>query len=360
MFLGLLAAGAPGFVTGIVLGGLLLCAGLSLGLWCAQHTQRQQRLQQLSADRVVELMSGMFHWADSLNNDVSQYRQTLEDMIHRIGEGESIEEDDAEELARQSKSVSQLLEHIHGANHHLQQRMQSAETTLKTQASEIAQYVCQTRTDDLTGLANRRSFDDILSGKFQQFSKTGKSLSALLIEIDWLDRLIVHHGQEAADKVLSQTATMLRKSIRSTDIAARYGEATYAVLMPEAIGAEAVLAAMRIAVVVKEAKLEFEGLPLNVTLSCGAAESLADDTAHSLMQRTHEALRASQQVDRTCTHLHNGRRCISLMAQDDSTDKPALTPSQERSPIEIPAQLQQSCDDLSKRYQEVARAESSS
>lgn len=352
MILGLLAVGALGFVSGIVIGGLLLCTGLSLGLWCARHTQRQQRLQQLSADRVVELMSGMFQWADTLTDDVSQYRKTLDEIIRRLGDGE----DDAEEVAQQGKAISQLVEHIQGANHHLQQRMQTAKTTLKTQASEITQYVCRTRTDDLTGLANRRSFDDILSKHFERKSAADKSVSVLLVEVNRLEPALVQYGQEGVDRILIQTARALREAARRTDVAARYGDTAFAIFMPNSIGAEAVLAAMRIAVIVEETALEFESLPLDVTLSCGVAESQSDDTAQTLMQRAQQALAASRRIDRTCTHLHNGRRCIPLAAPVVSSDENDPAMPRNNAPPKIPAQLQQTCNDLSQRYQEVSQA----
>jgi diguanylate cyclase (GGDEF)-like protein len=111
--------------------------------------------------------------------------------------------------------------------------------TLKRQSDLLRQMA---RVDALTGLANRRHFDEILSSEWRRCTRSGKPLSLLLIDIDHFKLFNDHYGHQAGDSCLQKVSTCLKAGFaRSHDLVARYGGEEFACVMPETSleGAEA-------------------------------------------------------------------------------------------------------------------------
>jgi diguanylate cyclase (GGDEF)-like protein len=95
-------------------------------------------------------------------------------------------------------------------------------------------------TDELTGLSNRRRFDELIGGELERASRFGKELSVVLFEVDGLRRVIDAYGRLQADEVLREVAGIIQAASRGVDDVARYGRHEFAVALPEA-GAEGAL-----------------------------------------------------------------------------------------------------------------------
>ncbi|HYD97566.1 MAG TPA: diguanylate cyclase [Noviherbaspirillum sp.] len=128
--------------------------------------------------------------------------------------------------------------------------------------------------DGLTGIANRRRFDEVLASEWQRAQRTRRPLSLLLCDIDYFKLYNDTHGHLAGDQCLKKVAEILAGNLRRpADLAARYGGEEFALILPEtdADGAVAVGEACR-------RQLEALSLPNQpappgriVTLSVGAA-----------------------------------------------------------------------------------------
>jgi diguanylate cyclase (GGDEF)-like protein len=88
-------------------------------------------------------------------------------------------------------------------------------------------------TDELTGLANRRRFEELLEDEAQRAERFGNELSVLLLRIDDLDRVGVAHGRLQADLALREMARVLQTESRGVDHPARYEGSEFAVALPE-------------------------------------------------------------------------------------------------------------------------------
>jgi diguanylate cyclase (GGDEF)-like protein len=89
-------------------------------------------------------------------------------------------------------------------------------------------------TDGLTGLANRRHFDEILAAEWARARRTGKSVAILMIDVDWFKKYNDHYGHQGGDDCLSRIAGVLQAGARRTsDLAARYGGEEFAVIAPD-------------------------------------------------------------------------------------------------------------------------------
>jgi diguanylate cyclase (GGDEF)-like protein len=88
--------------------------------------------------------------------------------------------------------------------------------------------------DGLTGIANRRRFDEALDVEIRRCQRAGQSLSLLLIDIDYFKHYNDHYGHGMGDLCLSQVAASLaHNASRAADLVARYGGEEFAVILPQ-------------------------------------------------------------------------------------------------------------------------------
>ena len=103
--------------------------------------------------------------------------------------------------------------------------------TLKRQGDLLRQWVFK---DGLTGIANRRLFDDRLAAEWGRSRRTGSPLSALLIDVDHFKRFNDTHGHQNGDECLRQVARALATGLnRPSDLVARYGGEEFVCLLPD-------------------------------------------------------------------------------------------------------------------------------
>ena len=141
----------------------------------------------------------------------------------------------------------------------------------------------QATVDELTGLANRRRFQDSLAAEAQRMVRFGRPLALAILEVDGFKAVNDAYGFPQGDLVLREVATVLRRSARPTDEPARYRGEQLALIMPNTApdGAFSMAEAIRRAVQALEVKLP-EGARVRVTVSIGVAAldpSLRDPSA---------------------------------------------------------------------------------
>jgi diguanylate cyclase (GGDEF)-like protein/PAS domain S-box-containing protein len=117
-------------------------------------------------------------------------------------------------------------------------------------------------TDGATGLVNRRGFDETLDREWRRMTRFSGEISLLLVEIDGYRDLFARYGQKVADICLRQLAAAIRKSVhRGGDLAARFGEDAFAILLPGTDGEGAVHVAQNIQTEVGKLRLSHPGNP---------------------------------------------------------------------------------------------------
>ena len=142
-------------------------------------------------------------------------------------------------------------------------------------------------TDELTGLFNRRRFDEVLKYELHRANDHGRTVSVILGDLDFFKKVNDKFGHLMGDRVLKEVSRILKENLRFFDTVARWGGEEFIVLLPDTPRQEAVRTAERIRVAFGSAMLEAQ---LGFTISFGVAEFVAGDTDDSLLSRADYAL----------------------------------------------------------------------
>jgi len=175
----------------------------------------------------------------------------------------------------------------------------------------------QVTTDPLTGVGNRRHFDEQITTRFDQAIAFSGSLGLLLIDADHFKSLNDEHGHQVGDAVLTSIAQRLQRGVRDRDLVCRYGGEEFAVIVPGASVSEITTVAERLRRSISEtpfesAKPDGSPLSLNLTVSIGVTvlgpESFSVlSTSDLLVSTADKALYAAKQGGRNCVRLFRAR-----------------------------------------------------
>ncbi len=156
--------------------------------------------------------------------------------------------------------------------------------------------------DGLTGLANRRSFDEALSSEVRRAARDDKPLSLLMIDVDHFKSFNDHYGHQGGDECLRGVASAIRGALlRAGDLPARYGGEEFAVILPNTDSTSASLIADRIRRMVEGLKVLHAGSTTAacLTVSVGGVTGKSSDLdATRLLAAADTALYASKRDGR--------------------------------------------------------------
>ncbi len=188
------------------------------------------------------------------------------------------------------------------AQEHLVETLQRSERELehrvaeRTEALQVLNSRLETLslTDALTGIANRRHFDEVLARECKRAQRVGEPLALAVLDVDWFKAYNDHYGHPAGDSCLQYVAQTLAATIsRSTDLVARYGGEEFVFLAPSTGLAGAQSMAEKLVRAVEALALPHERSPLgHVSISVGIASMQGDagSAAQTLLQRADAAL----------------------------------------------------------------------
>jgi diguanylate cyclase len=152
------------------------------------------------------------------------------------------------------------------------------------------------RTDSLSGLLNRRSWEDAVSAEFQRCRRGGRVATLLMLEIDHFKRINDRHGHPAGDEVIRRIAAVLRDASRLEDVTGRYGGEEFGIVLPETGAAGARVIAERVRRRIADCALP---LGIHCTVSIGLAERQPGDSGYAeWISRADRALYAAKEHGR--------------------------------------------------------------
>jgi diguanylate cyclase (GGDEF)-like protein len=213
-----------------------------------------------------------------------------------------------DEIGYLSRVFNEMVERLRDSRH----AVVEAQARLVAQNRRLEEL---TVTDNLTGLANRRSLTQNLLRQLDRYRRNGRPFCVLMLDLDHFKSVNDRYGHLAGDEVLRHFAAHLAGSVRAVDFAARYGGEEFTVILFETGRSAAWESAERIRERVAEMVVPVEpGVNVSVTLSIGIAEACAaDGQPDDLLQRADVALYEAKQAGRN-------RICFAASPKTDTTD----------------------------------------
>jgi len=262
---------------------------------------------------------------------LGRLRELAAHVAAGVGEHTSRVEEINEELHSvgldEPEAVVSAVDKLIHANSTMQEQLASADERLREQAQQIECHAAEARTDALTGLANRRAFDDEMDHRLAEFQRHARTFSLIMLDVDHFKKFNDTYGHQAGDEVLRGLGKVLRETVREMDIPARYGGEEFSLILPGTPVPVAAEAADRVRTAIAAARFRVGKSELKVTASLGVAELVDDETADAMIERADTALYASKQAGRNCTHYHDGTQ-IRPFAIAEIPEQPQEEPEQ--------------------------------
>jgi diguanylate cyclase (GGDEF)-like protein len=287
------------------------------------------------------MMQELALWTTDVSSGVSEYRslvEALSDQITRTVDRGSVPS---------AMTTTNLLMQLLAANQRLQTQLEAAEATLEQQSRDLAGYMVQAGTDPLTGLSNRRVFDDQLAAALHAWNTQQTPVGLILLDIDHFKTLNDTQGHLAGDAVLRQIARLLREHVPSGSTMVRFGGEEFACIVTGLDLSAIAAAAERLRETVESQSFAHENRMLRATISCGVALATFRESAMSLQQRGDSALYAAKTSSRNAVYLHDGYHCVHYSGGNAAAQPTALEENAMRDFEEV-------CFDLRQRLAQVA------
>lgn len=174
-----------------------------------------------------------------------------------------------------------------------------------TEINELRQALEDSRrdalTDALTGIANRKCFDQALHSALAEAEKNGTALSLIIADLDHFKKFNDTHGHQLGDQVLRLVGKTLSATVRGRDTAARYGGEEFTIILPETTsgGAAAVAENLRRSIGSRQLMPKGSDRSLgNITMSFGVTSYHPGEDASDLIARADRALYTAKKLGR--------------------------------------------------------------
>ncbi|NUU04477.1 sensor domain-containing diguanylate cyclase [Herbaspirillum robiniae] len=208
--------------------------------------------------------------------------QPLKRLVMVMKETESgnsrirVEQAGSDEIAVLARKFNEMASKLHQNKEQLEDQV-----AVRTRELERANRKLEalSATDGLTGVANRRRFDEALATELRRAARSNKPLALLMLDVDYFKKYNDRYGHQAGDECLRIVARVLQKSSRrATDLVARYGGEEFIIVVAESDPGGAIQQAENICDAIFELKIPHADSPFGyITASIGVAALQPDD-----------------------------------------------------------------------------------
>jgi diguanylate cyclase len=258
-----------------------------------------KRLEEMASYLTESNSANRSHFDDtqSLNDSVLSHVRELTDEVSGATELRLLQSLVSARLESVGKQVADFrareehrLVEYNGRAEHMRERIADLEREAQELHSKLDREKHGARLDPLTGVANRKSFDERFAQEITRRAQGGAPLVMLLWDIDNFKLINDSYGHRAGDRVLQSVARCFTSSLRASDFVARIGGEEFAVLLSGLKLADAVNIANQVRTAVEGLRFHFRGTPVRVTVSCGITELHQDDASEAAFDRADAAL----------------------------------------------------------------------
>jgi len=265
-------------------------------------SEQQTKLIDETCERMEKTMAGILSKMNNVTAGTGEYGETLEGFHAQLAGPDSVNEVRGviQDMLAETRSMQDRTKQ-------LEQDLNDSTKELATISDRLVAARQQALTDGLTGIANRRCFDERLTELTTEASKENDNLCLLIGDIDHFKAFNDTYGHRVGDQVLKQVARTLTQCIKGRDVAARYGGEEFAVILPQTDlkGAERVSEQIRQSIAKKTIKLKSSGQTLGaITMSIGASQYVSGESQSTLIERADQGLYEAKRTGRNRTVVH--------------------------------------------------------
>jgi diguanylate cyclase len=279
-----------------------------------RHGELLQRERLQTAEILAEVtkrleeMAGYLSDSNHANRSHFEDTQTYSDAVVSQMRELTDEVAGATELGVLQSLVNARLEHVaqHVSNFRAQEEFRLLEVNgraerMRTRIAELERETTDlhsrldsekqgARIDALTGIANRKSFEERFAQEIAQKPRTELALVMLLWDLDNFKVINDSYGHRAGDRVLQSVAACFMAAVRGNDFVARIGGEEFVMLLSGAKIEQAMFIANQVRSAVEVLRFHFRGTPVRVTVSCGLTQVKENDGAEIAFDRADAAL----------------------------------------------------------------------
>jgi diguanylate cyclase len=210
--------------------------------------------------------------------DISELNRVLDDVMRdtRIAQTEALRSRDEMVTARQE--------------------VQEAENRIQELEAKLEQMSELVREDQLTGSLNRRGLDDVFERETARADRRGTPLCLAVLDLDDFKRLNDTYGHLAGDGALRHLVKIVKSTLRSIDVIARFGGEEFCIIMPETTVEAAAATMTRLQRELTKHFFLHDNEKVLITFSCGVAARLPNEDQAALVQRADKAMYQAKQT----------------------------------------------------------------
>lgn len=261
---------------------------------------RNQEMVAKAGDEIQSTLQDVSGLMDNMRSATSEYSGTLEGVSEKISNAET-----PEDLKDIMDGVAEDTAKMVKQNKKLEEQLDKSSVAMEELQKDLDRVRKEAMTDGLTGLSNRKSFDEQIESMVQKCNDEGEILTLLMLDIDHFKAFNDNYGHQVGDQVLRLVSHTLTDGVKGKDVAARYGGEEFVIILPNtnmnagiAVGDN-----LRKAMANKEVINRSSGENLGrITMSVGVAQYYAGESVEGLIERADAAL---------YTAKHNGRNQVA-------------------------------------------------
>lgn len=256
-----------------------------------------------SSNKVDEITSQMATEVDHVAALISAAMGQSSDYTDALGEASTVlsENIDSSAVKNIVRSLVAATDDMRNNGRLLENKLAASNRQIFELSENLVDMRTEARTDQLTGIANRKSFDETLATEIKNSNEQGSGLCVLLGDIDHFKSFNDNYGHQTGDQVLRLVAACLGENIKGRDIVARYGGEEFAIVLTKTNlkNAEIIANQIRTTVEGKELVKRSTGDNLgSVTICFGAALYRKGENVEEFISRADQSLYLAKDAGR--------------------------------------------------------------
>lgn len=305
------------YVAPWVLGSVIV--GVLTGAFLCRSLARVNKNEAVPEGRqaVLKLLIELLHTVERVEYDVEHHSTELQDSAQKV-----ISLCTAGEMEIVKQALMGHISAVLKSNKHLKEDLLCTRYRLEEQSVELDSARQEARTDGLTGVSNRKAFDEKLHLLLDKWRRQREPFVLILADLDRLKWINDTHGHVVGDRVLKNVGILLKKLVREGDFVGRYGGDEFTVLLPKTdldVGKE-LARKIHSSFAENTIRTAVRGGEISVSFSMGVVVPGEGDTDDSILERADQSLYRSKHFsyNRISSQVPEEETALDLIPDGDS------------------------------------------